>query len=258
MSTTVRYILLSIAGTAMAAILIVTYIAGEGAWRDVVCQDMELEIQGQDDNIFVCEDDLGEIIEDVYGAFIDEHAFSLNTDLIEQAVKTHSAVQDAQVWKTKDGKLHIEVSQKVPVIRFQSNKYGCYADKDGKIFPLQKRASAKVPIIDGVLPFGVVRDGCPEDLTPEQEQWVKETIALCEFINDNPVWRSRISQIHSDKDGCIILSQRGRKENFIFGAAKEIPMKFKRLELYHKAVEKEGKIYSEVDLRFDKMLICRK
>ncbi|MCQ2135610.1 MAG: hypothetical protein MJY67_01705 [Bacteroidales bacterium] len=258
MSTTVRYVLLSIVGTAMAAILIVTYFAGERAWRDVVCQDMKLEISSEDDNIFVWKEDLGEIIENTCGAFTGEHSFTLDTYQIEQAVKTHSAVKDAQAWKTKDGELHISVEQKKPVLRFQSHKYGFYAQKDGSLFPLQERQSADVPLIEGEFPFGIVRDGCPDDLTSEQKQWVKEAIALSEYIQNDPVWKSRISQIHSDKNGSFILSQRDRKENFIFGAAREIPQKFKRLELYHKSVGKSGASYSEVDLRFDKMLICRK
>lgn len=257
MNPVVRYVLLSITGTALAAILVITWIGGDRAWHAVVCEELEICVNDNPKDKFVCTDDIAGIIEDNYGPWRGEHAFSLNMDKIESCVNSHSAISHAEAWTTKDGILHISVDQKKPSVRFQSKKYGFYTDKDGQVFPLQEKASADVPMIDGEFPLGIIRDGCPADLSQTEQKWICEAMALCEYIQNDPVWRSRIIQIHSDKNGCYSLVEKGCKETFVFGAAREIPEKFRKLELYHTAVQGKGKEYGSVDLRFDNMLICK-
>jgi cell division protein FtsQ len=48
------------------------------------------------------------------------------------------AVDSANVYLSLDGKLHLDILQRVPVFRLNNGGKGFYVDKDGTEFPISK------------------------------------------------------------------------------------------------------------------------
>ena len=68
---------------------------------------------------------------------------------IEKAIRNNGFVDRASAHVTYDGVLHIEVSQRKPILRLVSGSYDCYVTNDGFIFPSPGRSAVYVPVVSG-------------------------------------------------------------------------------------------------------------
>ena len=142
--------------------------------------------------------------------------------------------------------LNVTITQRKPIVRFQKGSKGFYADETGYLFPLQSTYASHVQIVDGAIPLN-------------NEEWLERMIRLVRHIDDSKVWKDKIVQITVEEDGNLTLVPRDGKEKFIFGHPTDIESKFKKMELYYKAIKpsKTDKDYRWVDIRFDGQIVCR-
>lgn len=185
---------------------------------------------------------------------------SFNISEIEKAADGQSAVKKSEVYLTKDGVLHIDIVQREPVLRFQKDSVGFYADDEGCLFPLQKTAAARVPVIDGHIPInaGSQYKGRPQ--SEWEQQWTDRIVGLIRYMKDSGIWLGNTAQIHVDRKGDLILIPLRGKERFLFGQPVSVEDKFRKIRLYYTGIlpEKGPGYYSTVDLRYDGQIICRK
>ena len=101
----------------------------------IVCG--RLDVNFADSLRFVTEQDIREYLDKRYGAYIGERLDSVQLARIEDMIESRSAVRRCEAWTTDDGVLHLEITQRAPVLRFQNGEQGFYVDERGYIFPLQ-------------------------------------------------------------------------------------------------------------------------
>lgn len=208
---------------------------------------------------FVTREEVELWLDQEYRAYAGLPLDSVNLDLIEKMIGSHSAVRDCESWLTDDGILHIALSQRQPVMRFQDGQNGYYADSEGFLFPLQSRGSVQVPVVDGALPISVPKGFKGELADPTQRLWLSRMLSLAHAM-EGTLWQENISQIHVEKDGDLVLIPREGRERFLFGAPTRVPEKFRLMAAYYESVApaKEPGWYSLVDVRHRKQLVCRK
>ena len=224
---------------------------GKGTLDVVVTDSLERQ--------FVSRADVEKWLEEEYRAYAGMPLDSVDLGRIEQIVGAHSAVRDAQAWLTDDGILHVQLSQRQPVVRFQDGKNAFYADKSGFVFPMQDKGNARVPVVDGELPFHLPQGykGCPED--PAHLRWLLQIIGLTEQMKGT-IWEKDISGIRVDGKQDLVLIPREGRERFLFGPPVRVEEKFALMEAYYRSVapSKEAGYYALVDLRYRGQLVCRK
>lgn len=245
---------------ACAAIWVFTTRMGQRERRTRTCQSgIQVTVLDSAVRHFVAKEDLEKWLDLDYHAYVGLPLDSVNLDRIEQLVMSRSSVRSCEAWLTDDGTLHLDISQREPVVRFDDGHNGYYADATGFIFPLQARGSAEVPVVDGKLPLKVERGfkGMPED--PAQLEWLRQVIGLVDFIKDS-VWENNIKQITVDAKGDLVLTPWEGQERFIFGEPVRIKEKLLLMRSYYEAVapSQDPGYYSTVDLRFRNQLVCRK
>ena len=150
MKPSVRIIL---AATAVAACLFIWLLSDRlaaEARREVTLNRVEAVVA--DSLKFITPEDVKDWMDD-YGTYMGLRLDSVDLCRVETLIDRKSAVRKSQAWLTGDGTLHISVTQREPVVRFQSREGGFYADRDGFLFPLQNRHTARVPVVDGDLPL---------------------------------------------------------------------------------------------------------
>ena len=208
---------------------------------------------------FVAREDIEAWLDAEYRAYAGLPLDSVNLDRIESIIRSHSTVRDCEAWPTDDGILHVSLSQRQPVVRFQDGTNGYYSDSEGFLFPLQARGSVRVPVVDGHLPFHVPR-GYKGALTkPEEAAWLRQILGMVNTVHGT-VWEDNISQITVNKDGDLVFIPREGKERFLFGAPTRVKEKLELMAAYYESVApaKEPGWYSLVDVRHKKQLVCRK
>lgn len=99
---------------------------------------------------------------------------------IEKAIRTNGFVDRASAHITYDGILHIQVSQRKPLLRIVSAGYDCYVTQEGFVFPSPGRSAVYAPVVSGSYTPPVPRDYVGvtiehvEQLIEESNERIKE------------------------------------------------------------------------------------
>lgn len=224
---------------------------GKGTLEVIVTDSLERR--------FVTRADIESWLDKEYRAYAGLPLDSVDLDRIEKIICSHSAVRECNSWLTDDGILHVSLSQRQPVVRFQDGQNGYYSDASGFLFPLQSRGSVQVPVVDGALPLKVPR-GFKGELTDTAEKdWLVRILHLVNHM-EGTVWKENISQIHVNRDRDLVLIPREGREQFLFGSPTNVEEKFDLISTYYESVapSKEPGWYGLVDVRHRKQLVCRK
>lgn len=246
-------------GLLLTAVLAGAFLKGRSDRRQIRCTKISVTVEDSAAVKFVG----GKV---VFGYLISEYKGilgmpidSIDLKKVEDILDGKSAILSNDAYITKDGVLHVSVTQRKPLVRFQTNRYGFYCDEDGYLFPLEESFISNIQIVDGQIPIDTAdcRMGRPED--PEDSKWLDNVVDMVKFINSSPIWKDRIVQISCGSDGELTLVPESGKEKFLFGPPEDIREKFEKMELYYTniAAGKEEGYYNSVDLRFADQIICR-
>lgn len=259
MKRILKYILPCACGCILAACMIIAFTSGSNARKSILCQGIEVIVKDSLENGFVTRTDVKSYIDKEYGSYIGVPIDSINLSRIEDIVDGRSAVNKSQAYVTKDGKLHVDVTQRKPVVRFQKKDGGFYADAEGYIFPLQSTYASHVQIIDGDIPLAA-NSGYKGDITdPKEKEWFKSVMNVVNYMEDSRLWKGKIVQISVDSKGNLTLIPREGNERFLFGQPHSLVEKFGKMERYYTTIvpEKGSSRYKRVDVRFKDQIVCR-
>ena len=256
LNRTVRYIITLVTVVLVFGTAAVAVIAGRNSRKPLVCKSLDVVIVDSLENDFVNKADVKRFLDKEYGGYIGTVLDSIDLCRIETIIDGRSAVMKSQAFVTKDGTLHIKVTQRKPIVRFQKTDGGFYADAEGYVFPLQSSYASYVQIIDGDIPINMKSGHKGEIENPEEKIWFDKVMKLVNFIEDSP-WKERIVQIHVGNGGELTLIPREGEEKFIIGQPMNIEDKFARIEKYYTAIAPLERNYKTINLIFDGQIVCR-
>lgn len=259
MKRKIRHILTGFCGAALAACIIMAVTAGAKSRKGIRCEGLEVVILDSMQNGFVSKADIRGYLDREYGKYIGEAADSIDLVKIEDIVDGRSAVLKSQAYVTRDGILHVDVTQRKPVVRFQKSDGGFYADADGYIFPLQRAYASHVQIIDGNIPLAANSGYKGAIADPGEKAWFDSMMRVVNFIEKSRTWRDKIVQIHVDEKKDLVLVPREGDEKFLFGQPEDIEEKFRKMEKYYTHIipAKGDGFYKTVDLKYRGQIVCR-
>ena len=259
MSKVTKYTLLSLCGALLVFCITCSFVAGTALRKELKCTRLEVRILDSLKNSFVSKADVKKFLDREYGTYIGMPLDSLDLVKMESIVDSRSAVFKSQAYVTKDGTLHVDVTQRRPVVRFQKKDGGFYADAEGYIFPLQNSYASHVQIIDGNIPLAA-NSGYKGNISdPKEMEWFRRMMGLVNFIQSSKTWKDKIVQIHVADNGDVALIPRKGREMFIIGQPTSLEEKFEKMGQYYKVIipEKGSEAYRTVDLRFRGQIVCK-
>jgi len=210
-----------------------------------VCSEVKINIQqGRVRGFLNTEDVKDQLVRaKVYplGDFIDQ----VNGRKIEEALLKNPFVESAQCYKTHTGRVYINLSQRLPVIRVKAdNGDDYYVDTYGNIMPNSQYVS------DLVVATGAI--------TKSYAQKVLSRVG--NFLIEHPLWFSQAEQLHVLPDGTIEMIPLVGDHVVYLGQPTGLSRKFNRLSKFYKyGLSKAGwNKYSYISLEFDNQIICKK
>ncbi len=260
MSKAVRLIIIIVSATLLAGVLAVAYVAGTGCREPLTCKELNVVIADSSLNRFVSKNDVKKYLDKEYGTYIGMTLDSLDLARIEGILDGRSAVRKSQAFTTRDGSLNIVVTQRTPIVRFQKQDGGFYADAYGFLFPLQSSYASRVQVVDGEIPLKA-NSGYKGEVTDEKEKkWLREVLEVINYMEKSKVWKDKIVQITVGNGGELTLVPRDGHEKFLFGQPVGIEDKFRKMEMYYSHIlpEKGSEAYTSVSVEFDGQIICKK
>ena len=210
-----------------------------------VCSEVKINIQqGRVRGFLNTEDVKDQLVRaKVYplGDFIDQ----VNGRKIEEALLKNPFVESAQCYKTHTGRVYINLSQRLPVIRVKAdNGDDYYVDEHGSIMPNTHFAS------NLVIATGAIHQ--------KYAQKVLRDIGC--FLLNSPLWGNQVEQLNVLPDGSLEMVPRVGDHIVYFGSPSNLERKLERLEKFYKyGLSKAGwNKYSYISLEFDNQIICKK
>jgi cell division protein FtsQ len=151
---------------------------------------------------------------------------------IEAVAKNNPWVKTAEAYINNSGTLHINITQREPVLRLISAKGShYYLDSSANIIPLNGALSVNVPVLS-VNDLG---------MSVKDQNLKKQAVTLCSFICKDTFWDAMISQISITDQSDFELTTSIADHTILIGDTSNLADKFNRLLLFYKqAVPKVG------------------
>ena len=231
--------------------------------QEQVCTVLKINIIDSVHSRFVTENDILGMVENrthkIVGILFD----SINIPKIEQRLSEFAPIRRAIVYKTINGTVHIDVTQRMPVVRV-INRYGesFYLDDRGELLRHSNNYYAHVLVANGYI-----------NLRPEQNNYnvlnavnvpagrrniMRELYDLVQYINNDRFWKAQIQQIYVNEDGDFELIPLVGSHLIIFGTYDNLEAKFSKLEsFYRNGLNVMGwNEYYKIDLRFEGQIVA--
>ncbi len=239
-----KKILISICTALAAAYLFLAITAFNHKPAGTVCTALELLVR---DSVYA-----GFITQQEVTALLDKNGLNpvgndpdqADTRAMEEVLSKHPLIDGVECYKTPGGKICVEVSQRIPVLRvMDSHGADYYVDNHGKMMPTSAKCVAHVAVATG----NISRDFATRQLYP---------FGL--FLQNDPFWQAQTEQIHVLPDQTVELVPRVGDHLIYLGKLKDYRRKLERVRLfYEKALNRVGwNKYSRINVEFDNQIIC--
>lgn len=168
----------------------------------------------------------------------------VNLATLEQVLRTHEMIEDAQVYLSPKGVLCAEVKQKIAIARVVTPITSYYIDDKGNRMSLSQEFSAHLPIV-----FGNVNTNIKDSLC-----------VLLEKARQDEFLKNTLTEIHILADNSVQLGVRDYDYSIEFGKLKEIDKKIQNYKAFVHHAQQDSLIqtYKNVNLRFTEQVICAK
>ncbi|MDR3093629.1 MAG: cell division protein FtsQ/DivIB [Bacteroidales bacterium] len=230
---------------------------------ETICTSVKVSILDSLRIHFVTTDDIRRIVENPQKKVRGKQLDSINTARVEERLLQNQAVYRAEAYKTVDGTLHVDILQRIPVLRI-INRYGesYYLDETGHAIRHNRNYSVRVLVANGH-----IDQRAPEkkefDLkelpeTDKNRKILRELFDLAVWIRDNELWNAQIEQIYVNADGDIELIPLVGSHIIIFGKGENFEEKFTKLEtLYRNGFNVSGwNKYQIINLKYNNQIVC--
>ena len=234
--------------------------------KSAICREVQVRILDSMRDRFVTAKQIQDYIYELDLKVLGEPVNSINTRKLEQYLNGRDNIKKVEVYSTSDGKLHVEINQRNPILRVINDKgQSYYIDEEGAIIPLSTSYSSHVPVATGSITefFEVPRRdylNCSKSNRKGKNNAICEIYKLARFINSDPFWEAQIEQIYRNDKGEYELIPRVGAHLIIFGDFGDYRKKFRNLKAFYKqGLNNVGwNQYLKINLKYDNQIICTK
>ena len=232
-----------------ASILIVAYLVAATTFLNArtdnqACQNLELLITDTVHSGFVDKKEITSILQKNGIRPIGKSKYEVSTKNLEEVLNNHALLDRVECYWTHSGRLFVEISQRIPILRVMNNQQqDYYIDNKGEIMPSGIRCVAHKPIVSG---------------TVEKSFAVNELYNFGVFLQNNSFWNAQIEQINVLPGKYVELVPRVGNHIIYLGRLENYDKKLKRLKtFYQKGLNEIGwDKYSRINVEIDNQIVC--
>ena len=212
---------------------------------DAACEGMELVINDSIDYGFISKREILRLLNNKKLSPIGKKINEINVRELEEELKKHPLIGNAECYRTPGNRIGIEITQRVPILRVMAaNGEQYYIDDKAHTMPVPNSA-ANVAIVTGHV---------------DKAFATKELYEFGMFLQKNPLWKAQIQQINVTTAKELELVPQVGDHIIFLGKPNHYENKFERLKtFYKKGLNEIGwNKYSRISLEFDNQIICTK
>jgi cell division protein FtsQ len=195
---------------------------------EVVCKGIKVFIPGN--QYFIDRQEIDKILEMSSHTLVGRRIDNINIHELENKLKVNPFIEFAKVYVDMDGTIHVEVSQRQPILRIMNRfDQDFYVDQHGLKMPLSQNFTARVLVANGFIDelFAKKVDSLHTVLA-------KDIFRTADFIRRDSLWDAQIAQIYINEQHEIELIPRVGNQRILLGNADSLSLKFNNLKVFYK------------------------
>lgn len=222
-----------------------SFLKGKELNDDKICKGVDVVVHDSNDQVLIKKNDIIELLNKDKLVPTGRFYRDFKTKKIEDAVKKYPMVLSADVYKTPNGKLRINIEQRSPVFQIIGNGGNYFVDKERKVIPVMKNYAVYVPVVSG----NITRKFAKGSL-----------FDFIQYISADNFWNDQIEQIYVADSNKVLLIPRVGDQTIIMGNLDRYKNKLDKLKkLYLYGLNKVGwKKYKTIDLQYKNQVVCTK
>lgn len=246
------------------SLLILTYmlvVLGfvKDAHDGVRCNGIDVVIRDSLEHGFINESDVRSLIRLEHPNIAGTPLSNIDAAEMEENLSLVPVIKSAQVYKTVEGRLVVELAQRTPIVRVQDRDNRQYLlDSEGNVIPSTGGYTPHILLVNGEIggTFGKKKNV----LESSRDSIMRDIIALANFIAGDPFWNAQIVQIYVNRKKEFELIPRVGAQIILFGDRSRMEQKFFKLEtLYREGFRQKGwNQYEIINLKYNHQVICTK
>lgn len=221
---------------------------------DKLVKNVVVNINTEYDNYFIDENDVMRLLTNNNEDFLINKKYEdISLKELEERIKSHKFVENAQVFKDHKGNVLVEIDQSRPIARLiEQDGPHFYISSRGKVLSTSEKFTSRVVLIDGAF---IDRLRGVDFLQTDEG---KPYFELLKLIDEDSFWKAQIAQLTINKIGEIEIQPQVGKELIKFGLPEDIESKFKRLKVFYKKIlpVKGWNKYTSVNIKYKDQIIC--
>lgn len=232
----------------------------------IVCIAIDVNINDSLQSGFVTKENIKNLLLRKYPKLIGKNFQNINLEDLEAQVNSYPPVERADIYKTTDGRIVVEIEQRNPLMRIiDNNNVSYYIDDKGYVMNLSGNFTSHAIIANGNIPTKFPINNKTNVLELENKAQGKRVIQadlykLAKYVNNNKFWNAQIQQIFVNFSGDFELIPRVGSNVIIFGDFSDCEAKFSNLmSLYKHGLPAVGwNKYETINLKYKGQVICTK
>ncbi len=179
----------------------------------------------------------------------------LDVERIERVLRADAFVKDATVYIDAQNKIHIELTQRQPILRIiDKNGLTYYLDQDGGKVPTSRHYTPRVLVATGNIP------PYDRDYLEKKKHVIKDLYELTQRILKDKFLEPMIEQIYLTQDGDFQLIPKIGDQKIILGKMDRLEEKILYLKNFYKeALPYKGwQKYKTINLTFKGQVVAKK
>ncbi len=228
----------------------------------LTCNSINITILDSNENYFINKNEVLEIIYKTYGNVVGYNFDSINIAEIEKRLNNNSFIKKAEVYKTINGALNVDIMQRNPILRIINKKNGSlYIDNEGVIIPISDNFTSYEIIASGNINLFIQSDNLTKQIKIDEnfaDKNIYYLYKIAQYISCDEFLSAQIQQIYVTEDNELELIPRVGKHIIEFGTADNYEQKFRNLIIfYQKAINRLGwDKYSKINLKYKNQIVC--
>ena len=214
--------------------------------NELICTDIEFTIKDSIHGGFIAIEDINSLLKTKKIHPVSKNLHDISTKDIEDELQKHPLIDEVECYKTPSGKVGIEIRQRIPLLRINTNKGEYYfVDNKGEVMPLSTKCVAHIAIATGNI---------------TKEFATTQLYLFAKYIDDKKFWSDQIEQIYVVSEKEVEFVPRVGNHIVTLGTLDDIEDKLKRLKVFYvKVLNQVGwNKYKKINVEYSNQIICTK
>jgi cell division protein FtsQ len=231
--------------------MIILLAAANKKQKQHLCRDVVVTIKGKGDKFFIEKTDIFKQFQKSGNGEIQNKPINgINLSKLENSLKHHSWIKEAQLYFDSRNVLHVLVIERIPIARvFTMNGQSFYIDSEAQRMPLLDKVNVRLPVITNF--------SNAKKLSATDRFLLKDISGLIQYLGKDSFWSAQIAQIDITPQKTLEALPVVGNHIIRLGSAKNIEKKLDNLLLFYQQVlSKTGfDKYKAIDLQYDGQII---